>query len=474
MEDQAAKELASGLNEQQMKQLLYLNEHSLLGRLLDLTKKNPSPVFRLLEINERAAEEPVSDYVSNSVKRINCFRRLQDNIKRHELPFVPSMTVFALFMVAPTDVLQYRLDNLERNAQEKNTTEVQEFIEQCRTAAAVIQEFVSREGRQVEDTDEDNLFLLRSMNLCKRRDLRRCSISGMENPEAVPIFPITMNSVNFLSMLDTFWGSETATRLSKLILDPNFPKSPQNMLSLNRQLSWWFQSGKVAFKPLRKTNTGPLIGVQVYWLKKSKLEPTQLFTNHTSLCRVADSAGITYGCAGKKGWGRCDTSYDGDFGMETGHIHGLGENYGIEPPSFELLQVSWDLLRVAAICGATQPVFWSDEVHEDNNDYYDDDVDYGDDHFDDDYDEDEMESQPDMYMDKNYAQLLRWAGEIEGQEVGGEEVEGQEVEGQEVEGQEVEGQEVEGQEVEGQEVEGQEVERQEVERQEDLEGCALQ
>lgn len=143
MEDQAAKELASGLNEQQMQQLLHLNEYSLLGRLLDLTKKNPSPVFRLLEINERAAEEPVSDYVSDSLKRINCFRRLQDNIKRYELPFSPSMTVFALFMVAPIDVLQYRLDNLERNAQEKNMTEVQEFIEQCRTAAAVIQECMS-------------------------------------------------------------------------------------------------------------------------------------------------------------------------------------------------------------------------------------------------------------------------------------------------------------------------------------------
>ncbi|KAK4066732.1 hypothetical protein Trihar35433_7159 [Trichoderma harzianum] len=443
MEDQAAKELASGLNEQQMQQLLHLNEYSILGRLLDLTKKNPSPVFRLLEINERAAKEPVSDYVSDPCKRINCFRRLQDNIKRHELPLTPTMTVFALFMVAPIDVLQYRLDNLERNAQEKNTTEVQNFIEQCRTAAAVIQEFVSREGRQVEDTGEDNLFLLQSMNLCKRRDLRRCRISGMEDPEAVPIFPITMNSVNFLSMLETFWGTETATRLSTLILDPNFLRSPQNMLSLNRQLSWWFQGGKVAFKPLRKTNCSSL-AVQVHWLKKSELEPTQLFTDDMSLCRVADSAGITYGCAGKEGWGRCVTPYYGGLGMETGHIHGLVENYGIEPPSFELLQLSWDLLRVAAICGATQPVFCSDEVTEDNNDYYDDDVDYGDDHFDDDYDEDEMESQPDMYMDKNYAQLLRWAGEIEGQEVGEQEVGGQEVEGKKVEGQEVEGQEVEG------------------------------
>ncbi|KKP01701.1 hypothetical protein THAR02_06207 [Trichoderma harzianum] len=363
------------------------------------------------------------------------------------------MTVFALFMVAPIDVLQYRLDNLERNAQEKNTTEVQESIEQCRTAAAAIQEFVSREGRQVENTGEDNLFLLRSMNLCKRRDRRRCRISGMDDPEAVPIFPITMNSVNFLSMLDTFWGTETATRLSTLILDPNFLRSPQNMPSLNRQLGWWFHSGKIAFKPLRKSNDSSFI-FQVYWLKKSEPKPTELFTNEMSICRVADSAGIVYGCAGREGWGRCDTPYYGNLGMETGQIHGLGENYGIEPPSFELLQVSWDLLRVAAICGATQPVFWSDEVEEDNNDYYDDDVDYGDHHFDDGYDEDEMESQPDMYMDKNYAQLLRWAGEIEGQEVGRQEIERQEVERQEVERQEVEGREVEGL--------------------EDLEGCPLQ
>lgn len=278
----------------------------------------------------------------------------------------------------------------------------------------------------------------------------------MENPEAVPIFPNAIHSPNLLSMMDFFWGTEAAARLSTLIRDPVFLKSAQNMLSLNRQLSWWYQSGRIAFKPLRKTDTNSLI-IQFHWLKKSKLEPAQLFTDNMSFLGVMEAAGIA-DCDGEgiKGWGRhCFSSYSG-LGMETGHIYRLCKHFEIEPPNFEILQLSWDLLRVAAICGATKPIYSLDEAngdnvdhyggYEDSDDHYDndcrDDEDYDDDRLDGDYDDDDddgMESQPDMYCDKNYAQLRHWGEEVEGQDIEELDIEGQEIEGQEVDTQEAEG-----------------------------------
>ncbi|KAL6828995.1 hypothetical protein J3E69DRAFT_379684 [Trichoderma sp. SZMC 28015] len=459
MEDELAKALASRLNKQQMQEMSYLNEYFQLGPLLNLARERPLLISGLVETYWRTRAEPVLDYVPDLLMRIDLFRRLQDNIKRHELSFVPSMTVFALFMVAPTDVLRSRLDNLERNAQEKNTAEVQEFIEQCRNTVAVIQEFVSAQERQVGGSGEDNSHLLQSMNLCKKRDGRKCTISRMENPEAVPIFPNTIHSPNLLSMMDTFWGTEIAARLSPLIRDPVFLKSPQNMLSLNRQLSWWYQSGRIAFKPLPETDTDSL-RIQFHWLKKSKLEPAQLFTDDMDIWEVMEAADIPDSDGrgkGVQGWGRhYFDSYSG-LGMETGQIHWLSERFEIEPPSFEMLQLSWDLLRVAAICGATKPIYSMDEANGDYDDhdggYEDSDDDYHndrrdegdyDDQYDGGYDGDEMKSQPDMYRDKNYAHLRQWGQGVEAQEVEAQGVEAQGVEAQEVEGREVEGREVEG------------------------------
>ncbi|PKK51004.1 hypothetical protein CI102_3652 [Trichoderma harzianum] len=384
-----------------MEKMLYLNEYFQLGPLLNLARERPLLISGLVETYWRTRAEPVLDYVPGLWMRIDLFRRLQDNIKRHELSFVPSMTVFALFMVAPIDVLRSRLDNLERNAQEKNTAEVQEFIEQCRNTVAVIQEFVSAQARQVGGSGEDNSHLLHSMNLCKKRDRRKCSISRMENPEAVPIFPNTIHSPNLLSMIDTFWGTETAARLSPLIRDPVFLKSPQNMLSLNRQLSWWYQSGRIAFKPLRKTNTNSLV-IQFHWLKKSKLEPAQLFTDDMDIWEVMEVADIPESDGrgkGINGWGRHHfDSYSG-LGMETTLTDEANGDYDDHYGGYE---DSDDDYRNGC----------RDEG------YYDDQYDGG-------YDGDEMKSQPDMYRDKNYVQLRHWGQGVEGQGVEGQEVEGE-------------------------------------------------
>ncbi|KAL6702336.1 hypothetical protein J3F84DRAFT_399770 [Trichoderma pleuroticola] len=461
MEDQLAKALASRLTQQQMQSMLFLNEYFQLGPLLDLAKERPCLISGLIATYSRPAAEPVLDYVTDVCPRILLFRRLDDTLRRHELSFVPNMTVFALFMAAPIDVLRSRLDNLERNAQEKNMAEVQDFIEQCRTAVAVIQEFVSAEARQVGGFGEDNVHLLQSTNLCKKRDGRQCSISRMENPEAVAIVPYAIHSPNLLSMMDTFWGTEAAARLSPLLRDPVFLKSPQNMLSLNRQLRWWYQSGRIAFKPLRETDTNSLM-IQFHWRKKSRLEPAQLFTDGMSFLHVMDAADIP-NChasgSGVHGWGK-DSSNSHGLGMETGHVHRLYERFDIGPPSFELLQLSWDLLRVAAICGATKPIYSTDEASDDYDDhhggYEDGDDHYGgddgfyddnsrhddgfyDDQVDDSYGDDEMESQPDMYCDKDYAQLRHWGQEVEGQEgMEQEDVEQEDMEQDDVEQDDVE------------------------------------
>ncbi|UKZ75000.1 hypothetical protein TrVFT333_002672 [Trichoderma virens FT-333] len=265
MDDQVPKELASSLNEQQMQELLRLHETGHLGRLLDLAGKRPTFISKILETREDVDVDPVLEYMSDLHIRKVLFWRLTSTIRRHKLPFELNMTVFALFMVAPMDMLRFRLDKLERDIEENNWTGVHEFIDKCSIAVAGIQEFVNRKSRQVKGCGKDTI--LHSAKLCKERDRSERIIADIEDPVVVPIFPFE-NLANTLSTLETFWGTEIATRLYALIQDQNILESPQNLLSLDRNTGWSFLKGEIAFKPLHDTATGS-IELQLHWLKKA-------------------------------------------------------------------------------------------------------------------------------------------------------------------------------------------------------------
>jgi hypothetical protein len=93
----------------------------------------------------------------------------------------------------------------------------------------------------------------------------------------VHIFPFAAaNDPQTLSrlvgLLRMFWGDDAANQLSTLAQGRNMTEAPQNLLSLNHQLHAWFDSAKMALKPLRKLDDGSVV-VQFHWLRVGKLKP---------------------------------------------------------------------------------------------------------------------------------------------------------------------------------------------------------
>ncbi|KAL9477579.1 hypothetical protein ACSS6W_007420 [Trichoderma asperelloides] len=236
--------------------------------------------------------------------------------------------------------------------------------------------------------------------LCKKRDDYMCLFTEYENPEAAHIFPFaaTKNSQtsNLLSdLLRMFWGDGAADQLSTLAQDRGITESPQNLLSLNHQLHWWFDSAKLAFKPLRKPDDGSVV-VQFHWLKAGKSKASQK-VEVADLRQILKKAGLE-----SNTWGTLRAHRASGLQLETGQTFTLKANNPGHVPNFNLLQLSWDLLRVVAICGAAEEEL-DDESDADDGGF-------------------SIEASEGIYEEDNGAQIYQWAAEVEMEEEG-EEVE---------------------------------------------------
>ncbi|KAL7933228.1 hypothetical protein V8C35DRAFT_305244 [Trichoderma chlorosporum] len=232
---------------------------------------------------------------------------------------------------------------------------------------------------------------------CKLRDGQACVITGTSHPEAAHIFPFAGSkgdrTFNILSTLRMFWDDKTVSRVSTLIQDRNITESPSNLISLNRQVHYWFDKGFMALKPLRKHNDGT-VDVQLHWLKGSLLRPKQPLSKTDDIQTWIISAGIANQC-----WGDVTANRKSGLPLETGQTFNLGP--GTRPtaaaPDFDLLKLSWDLLRVAAISGAAEFVelLIVDSDDDDENDCF------------------EIQTQEEIYRESDYTQLYQWQREFE-------------------------------------------------------------
>ncbi|PKK40956.1 hypothetical protein CI102_15192, partial [Trichoderma harzianum] len=233
--------------------------------------------------------------------------------------------------------------------------------------------------------------------LCEKRDDMKCIFTGMQDPQAAHIFPFSGSKgskiPNIVSTLRTFWGNDTATRFSDIFLNQDITETPQNLLSLNHQLHHWFDKGMMALKPLRKLDDGT-VQVQLHWLKTSELKPTQVFNKNMKIQNAVDSAGI----GENQSWGTITAHRQSGLPLQTGQVFNLTAKIPDHIPNMEFLQLSWDLLRVAAICGAAEPSDLSDFDDDDDDNGY------------------EVETSSAMYYDDNYAEMSRWAREVENEE----------------------------------------------------------
>ena len=204
----------------------------------------------------------------------------------------------------------------------------------------------------------------------KERDDRMCVLSGLAFPEAAHIFPYSTtergNFANLNRLLRLFWGPEQAAGWSKSFEDKNLTESALNLISLSPTLHGWFDSAKIALKPLRVEENGAVV-VQFHSLKESKLKPRTFLEKPLDNLSFGDIL-LKAGLEDNRDWGGMSAHRKSGIRLETGQTFVLGAKNPDRAPSFELLKLSWNLLQVAAICGAAEPEELTGE--EEDDDYF--------------------------------------------------------------------------------------------------------
>jgi hypothetical protein len=144
-------------------------------------------------------------------------------------------------------------------------------------------------------------------------------------------------------MLQAFWGAPKALAWRAQFEDARITQSPKNYLSLGSHVHLWFDNALFALKPLRQTPTE--IMVQWHWLKRSRLLP-RTFVDYPqeTFLQMAELNDAS--------WGSCLAHRKSGVPIQTGQTFVIRAEKPEDLPSFELLELQWNLLRVAAICGA--------------------------------------------------------------------------------------------------------------------------
>lgn len=148
----------------------------------------------------------------------------------------------------------------------------------------------------------------------------------------------------------------------------------------------------MALKPLRKLDDGSIV-VQFHWLKAGKLRPAQQ-QDGVDLDLIFAEAGLE-----STTWGHMLAHRASGLRLETGQVFTLTASDPAHMPNFDLLQLSWDLLRVISICGAAEEEDVDDD--DDNDDYYND------------HDDGYSIGASDGIYEDNDAQIHQWAAEVE-------------------------------------------------------------
>jgi hypothetical protein len=135
------------------------------------------------------------------------------------------------------------------------------------------------------------------------------------------------------------------------IEDSKVAGTPKNLLSLNHQLHWWFDNGRMALKPLRELDDGSVV-VQFHWLKQHNVSAKTCFGDGgIDINNYMQKLGLEDNTA----WGDIYAHRRSGLPIETGQTFILKADKPELVPSFELLELSWNLLRIIAISGAAEP-----------------------------------------------------------------------------------------------------------------------
>ncbi|KAK1749340.1 hypothetical protein QBC47DRAFT_395968 [Echria macrotheca] len=306
--------------------------------------------------------EPVHDYIADVDTRCALLEELRPFCYNQEIML--NATVFAAFMIAPIPEIRNFLQTVRNFS--RPALVVRGILG---LAADAIRAYIPKESRAPVAAatpsaavptvilDEPGMpvpsgLVTRSgfSDQVKDRDGHVCVFSGMRDPQAAHIFPFaTSEKKKFAALnelLTALWGPEKSMAWRRNFEDAGITQSAKNGISMNHQIRFWFDNARFALKPLRETPEG--IVVQWHWLKKSILKPlTYISLDDNNNNNILHQAGVM-----DQSWGNNLAHRESGVRIQTGQTFLLRADEAEDKPSWDLLQMQWDLLRVAAICGA--------------------------------------------------------------------------------------------------------------------------
>jgi len=192
----------------------------------------------------------------------------------------------------------------------------------------------------------------------------------MTDPCSAHIFPHatsrTRDFHNINSLLLHLWGEEQSTIWAQQYQRFTETEATQNGISMNHQIHYWFDNAKFALKPLKPLGQdNNSIVVQWHWLKPTMFKPKDRTCRYDSTATILEKAGLM-----DKNWGTRLAHRESGVPIRTGQIFTIRADNPEDLPSWDLLELSWNLLRVAAICGAADvPDEYWDESDDDDEEW---------------------------------------------------------------------------------------------------------
>ena len=173
---------------------------------------------------------------------------------------------------------------------------------------------------------------------CKKRDNEKCVLTGWLQPDVAHISPFSLhnsNTVHFWALLQVMWGKEKAEVWRDAVaLDADGNEKVSNLLCLTPTLHRWWKNAKFALKPI--SVSGNELRVQFFWLKDVKHHPNQLI----DLLTKPEDVLTEQPCQ------------QGRKLFESGTFFTIKAEDPDELPSWEILEMQWNLQRLAAMSGA--------------------------------------------------------------------------------------------------------------------------
>ncbi|KAL7941634.1 hypothetical protein V8C42DRAFT_360642 [Trichoderma barbatum] len=260
---------------------------------------------------------------------------------------------FAIIMVAPIDKLRHLINILATDDSPMCAIMAAGIFGRMHIDAVLgIKAFI-RGGGRCHRPGSPILCLEKHRHICRGCNVphyESCPITGTEDVSATRIIPaIEKEYVDHIgSMIHMFWDRDTAKFWTRLSTDEALRKTFPNRLYISNELHFWMTRARLALKPLTQLDDGSII-VQLFWLKKSRVKPQNFFIKSYDPLSFEKALKRT-GLANSQTWDR-PLGFRGLLSGQMFTVKGDMDE-GRRVPSFEHLQLLWDLTRVAAICGA--------------------------------------------------------------------------------------------------------------------------